>query len=76
VSFVFRSRRVDNRALEFTYFVALGLAGMLVNAVVLSLAIAGLGLDLMPAKLLAAICTFFSNFLLRRTLLFSSTRTV
>ena len=72
--FVFRYREVGNRALEFFYFVALGLVGLLVNAAVLSVAISGVGVGLLTAKALAALCTFFTNFFLRRRLLFSLAR--
>src|SRR5215468_8114274 len=50
VRFVFRFRRVDNNALEFGYFAALGLAGLLVNATALFIAISLAGLSLFAAK--------------------------
>jgi putative flippase GtrA len=71
VSFVFHFRNVSRRQLEFVSFVVLGLAGLLVNAAVLSLGITCVGLGLLTAKLVAAICTFTTNFLLRRQLLFA-----
>ena len=71
VRFVFRFRKIDNRALELGYFIGMGLAGMVVNAAMLSIAITLLGLDLLVAKLLAAACTFLTNFSLRRAILFS-----
>ncbi len=71
VRFVFHFRNVSRRQLEFVSFVALGLAGLFVNAVVLSLAIAYGGLGLLTAKLTAAVFTFTTNFLLRRQLLFA-----
>jgi putative flippase GtrA len=71
IRFVFRFRRVALRQLEFTYFVGLGLAGLLVNAVALSVAITAIGLGLLTAKMLAAGCTFAANFTLRRGLLFA-----
>jgi len=74
VRFVFRSRQVDNRMLEFCYFFGLGLVGLIVNAAALSIAVTGVGLGLMTAKLLAAVCTFSTNFALRRRLLFSTSR--
>jgi putative flippase GtrA len=75
VRFVFRSRQLDNRVLEFGYFLGLGLVGLLVNAVALSVVISGVGLGLMTGKLVAAVCTFGTNFVLRRRLLFSPSRT-
>lgn len=73
--FVFRFRHVHNRGWEFASFVALGLAGLLVNAAALSVAIGAAGLGLITAKLLAAVCTFATNFTLRRQLLFAPPRT-
>jgi putative flippase GtrA len=69
--FVFRTRRFRSRTLEFSSFVALGVVGLVVNAATLSVAISAVGLGLVTAKLLAAICTFATNFTLRRKLLFS-----
>jgi putative flippase GtrA len=71
VTWVFRFRRIDNRALELSYFVALGTAGLIVNAAVMYMAVAVLHLHFMFGKLLAAGCTFGTNFLLRRYFLFS-----
>jgi putative flippase GtrA len=72
VRFVFRGGKLHNRYLELATFVALGLAGLVVNSVVLFLAIGRAGMGLITAKLLAAGCTFATNFTLRRQLLFSS----
>lgn len=74
VRFVFQSHKIDNRPLEFGYFVTLGLAGLLVNAGALFVAVSAVGLGLMTAKLLAAVCTFATNFTLRRQLLFAPPR--
>jgi putative flippase GtrA len=74
VRFVFRSRQADKGVLKFGYFVALGLVGVIVNAAVLAIAISGVGLGLITAKLCAALFTFATNFVLRRELLFSPTR--
>jgi putative flippase GtrA len=70
IRWVFRFRQLPNRSLEFASFVALGLAGLLVNAAALSVAIGAAGLGLITAKVLAAGCTFATNFTLRRQLLF------
>jgi len=71
VRFVFRFRRVNRRELEFAYFLVFGAAGLLVNAAALSVAITLVGLGLLTAKLVAAGCTFVTNFTLRRQLLFT-----
>jgi putative flippase GtrA len=70
VRFVFRFRHLRNPSLEFASFVALGLAGLLVNAAALFVAISAAGLGLITAKVLAAGCTFATNFTLRRQFLF------
>jgi putative flippase GtrA len=70
VRFVFRFRHLRNPSLEFATFLALGLAGLLVNAAALFVAISAAGLGLITAKVLAAACTFATNFTLRRQCLF------
>ena len=74
VRIAFRHRRLRDRSAEFASFVAIGAAGLAVNAAVISIAISGLGLSLMPAKCVAAVFTFTCNFLLRRQLLFTAPR--
>ncbi len=76
VKYVFTARQLANRSLELGYFVALGAVGVVVNVAVLSRAIGQMGLDLLPAKLLAACGTFTTNFVLRRQLLFAPARVV
>ena len=75
VRFVFADHQIRNRSLEFGYFVALGLAGLLINAGALFVAVSAAGLSLITAKLFAAVCTFATNFTLRRQLLFAPSRT-
>ena len=70
VRFVFHAHRLHNRELEFLSFVLIGLVGLAVNVLVLSVAHGRLGMDLLPAKGVAAGCTFLTNFGLRRQLLF------
>jgi putative flippase GtrA len=72
IRFVFPLRKLHNPSLQFVWFVALGLAGLMVNAAALFVAISAVGLGLNAAKILAAGCTFLTNFTLRRQLLFSS----
>ncbi len=71
VTRVFHFRRIGNRALELACFVALGAIGLVVNAAVIYVAVAVGEIHFMAGKLLAAGCTFGTNFLLRRRLLFS-----
>ena len=72
VRFVFGSRRLRNRKLEFGYFLVLGLAGLAVNSVVIFFTVGTLGFKILVAKGMAAVCTFTTNFALRRQLLFRS----
>ena len=70
VRFVFKAHRLHSRKLEFFWFVALGLVGLALNALVLFVTVSRLGMDLLTAKAVAAVCTFLANFALRRQLLF------
>jgi putative flippase GtrA len=72
VRFVFSAHRLHSRKVEFTWFVALGLVGLAINALVLFVTVSRLGMDLVYAKAVAAGCTFLANFALRRQLLFRS----
>lgn len=74
VRFVFHHRHTVRRTVEFSSFVGLGLAGLVVNAAVLFVAVSGAGLALVPAKVLAAGATFTTNFTLRRQMLFAPAR--
>ena len=74
VRFVFPVRKLHNPYAEFISFLGLGLAGLAVNAAALFVAVRAVGLGLITAKLLAAGCTFATNFTLRRQLLFSPPR--
>jgi putative flippase GtrA len=71
VSFVFSHRRTTKRTVELPSFVALGLAGLIVNLLVIRLGVEAIRLSLMHAKLAASVCSFGVNFALRRVLLFS-----
>ena len=74
VRFVFHHRHSVRRTVEFSSFVGLGLAGLVVNAGVMFVAVSAAGIALVPAKLLAAGATFTTNFTLRRQLLFAPAR--
>jgi putative flippase GtrA len=69
--FVFRFRRLDSQALEFGGFAAIGAAGLALNVAMLWVAVGRYGLALLPAKVGVAGVTFFTNFGLRRLLLFT-----
>src|SRR5689334_9766314 len=53
VRFVFKARRVDNRTLELSFFLALGLIGLVINSVVLYVAVGAWHLPVLGGKLMA-----------------------
>jgi len=71
VKLAFHNHRLRHRSLELITFVVLGLAGLAVNSLALFIAVGKLGLMILPAKALAAGCTFVTNFIVRRQLLFT-----
>ena len=75
VRFVFNYRRVQTRSIEATAFVALGIAGLLVNTAVMAVAVGTMKMPLLAGKMAAACATFGVNFLLRKHLLFTRSRT-
>jgi putative flippase GtrA len=66
----FKQHRLRNQRVEFISFVAIGTAGLVINAAVISLAVRYLGLHYLLAKCVAAGFTFMCNFIARRQLLF------
>jgi len=71
VRHVFDYRRLDDWRREFIIFAALGAVGLLVNLLAMYALVSGLGLHYLVAKVGAAGCTFFVNFISRRWMLFS-----
>lgn len=71
VRFVFKYHRLRNRGSEFTSFVLLGVAGLIVNALVISALKEMIGTSVLVAKIGAAGCTLCVNFVLRRQFLFA-----
>jgi|GEM_PF-253798 len=74
VSYIFDERRLGNRSLELTSFVAIGVAGLVLNALLLWAITSGTPLGYQLAKLPTAGIVFLFNYLARRNLLFSSER--
>jgi putative flippase GtrA len=70
VRLAFKQHRLRNRRAEFIGFVAIGTAGLAINAGVISLAVRYLGLHYLLAKCVAAGFTFLCNFIARRQILF------
>ena len=70
IRWVFARRALRSARAEFVLFAALGLVGLLLNAVTLFVA-TGVGLALPVAKGLSAAIGFVANFITRKVLLFS-----
>jgi len=70
VKVVFKHRRLRNAGAEFASFAALGVVGLMINAVVIFAAVDYLGLHYLIAKCVAAAFTFVCNFVSRRQFLF------
>lgn len=68
---VFRRRKLAGKApIEFSAFVAIGLAGLTLNDYVIYLAVDQFALDLLVAKALAAGVSFLFNYTARKLVLF------
>ncbi len=72
VLWVFNERTVKNPVLEFAVFAVLGVVGMGVTLVVMFLGVDLIGLDVAPAKIVAAGVAFVWNFGSRKLLLFTT----
>ncbi len=71
VRFVFRHRRISDIRVEMSSFIALGVLGLAIQTVVMATAVQQMHVHYLVAKLASAGCTFFVNYALRRSLLFS-----
>jgi putative flippase GtrA len=71
VRFVFSFRRIANRRIEAGTFVALGTAGLIVNAAGIVIGVEWLSLHYLAAKVSASCIGFFVNYALRRLILFT-----
>jgi putative flippase GtrA len=74
VRFVFKYRRVEDRRLEATIFITLGVIGIAANAGMMVAGVEWLGLHYLVAKIVASGVTFFLNYGLRRIFLFTQHR--
>jgi putative flippase GtrA len=66
----FKQHRLRDQRVEFIGFVAIGTAGLALNAAVMSLAVRYFGLHYLLAKCVAACFTLMCNFIARRQILF------
>lgn len=74
VKWVFDFRREKQWQREFVIFFLIGIAGLILNGLAISLLVESFGLAYMVAKPLAAALILFFNFGARKVLLFSAAR--
>lgn len=75
IHWVFKARAFANvPAIEFLSFVGIGIVGLGLTQLVLWIGVTELGLLAEAVKLAAAIVTFIFNYIVRKTLLFASSR--
>lgn len=74
ITWAFRSQVNDSRGAEFAVFVAIGIAGLGVNELIMWQATETAGLPYQLSKLASAGCVFLFNFTFRKLLLFSELR--
>ncbi|WP_342117885.1 GtrA family protein [Pseudoduganella sp. OTU4001] len=74
VRWVFDFRRVRQWEREFAIFFLIGIAGLILNGLAISLLVEAAGAPYMVAKLIAATAILFFNFGARKALLFSAAR--
>ena len=72
ISYIFDERRLTNRSVELTSFAVIGVAGLLLNGLLLWAITAGTPLSYQLAKLPTAGIVFLFNYVARRNLLFST----
>jgi putative flippase GtrA len=70
ITLAFRRHRIRNRTVECLGFVGIGIAGLMINTLVIYASVQFLGLHYMLGKSAAAGFTFVFNFIARRQLLF------
>ena len=71
VRHAFEHRSVENRRAEFIYFAAIGIAGVILNLLLMATLVGGLGMHYLLAKIGAACVTFVANLSARKWLLFT-----
>ena len=72
VHWAFKNRKIANQKLELALFIAIGMAGLLLNEATLWLGVEVAALSLLVAKMGAAVTSFAFNFTVRKIVLFST----
>ena len=67
----FEHRSVEDRHVEFIYFASIGVAGVILNLLLMAALVGGVGLHYLLAKTGAATVTFVANLSARKWLLFA-----
>jgi putative flippase GtrA len=70
IRFVWNTDPSASKSYEATLFILLGVVGLAINAVVMLAAVSGLHASVLMGKAVAAGCTFFCNYWLRRRWVF------
>lgn len=68
---VFNSRRVKNRGLEFLFSVAIASSGLVLNLLILWVLTSRAGFDPLISKLISTAAVFFWNFFMKKKLLYT-----
>jgi putative flippase GtrA len=71
ITWVFRKRRLADSRMEFTIFAVLGIAGVVLNQLIIYGGVEWAGLSYEVAKIASAGVVFFFNFVSRKLLLFT-----
>lgn len=74
ISWIFISRRLDNRLIEYSLFLLVGIIGGILNILLLWILTEKAGIYYMISRVMAAGMVFFFNFLSRKLILFSKIR--
>ncbi|AWH54500.1 hypothetical protein C1924_15595 [Stenotrophomonas sp. ESTM1D_MKCIP4_1] len=70
IKYVFSQRSMESRCAELLAFVSIGGVGLLVVQGVMLVSVNGLGVSALVARLIAVLFSFFSNFALRKLIVF------
>jgi len=73
VHWVFHFRRIGNWQREFVIFFLIGIAGLILNGLIITLLVEAFGAPYLAGKLAAAALILFFNFGARKVLLFTAT---
>ena len=71
VTWVFGTRKLENPALEFLIFLGIGMAGLVLNALIMFVATGWIGMHYLVSKATSTGFVFLFNYFLRSSLLFN-----